>query len=302
MPKNLVVTLVAAIGLVGSAYMALGESLAERLAPGEPPMVIAHRSAEMGGMPENSLAWIGYAIARGVDMVHVNPQLTADGRYVLMHDHTLNRTTNVEQVFPDGPPNGPTRSERGGQDYVGDYTSAEIARLHLTDGAEGEHPVPTLEAALDLAEGQILVQLGLKSYEVESLAGVLNSRATDNLLLFELYVSGTDQGKLRALSEATGIPVSVTLYQSRNYLKDLDGIFAQLGPRLAMINVGASKVNPAFLARLEELGVKLAISGWSGAEDMALIENDPGPWLAALALSPIALTDRPEMLLEALGR
>lgn len=101
----------------------------------------------------------------------------------------------------------------------------------------------------------------MKSYEVESLAAVLNGRDTANVLLFELYVSGTDQGKLRALSEATGIPVSVTFYQSRDVVRDLNAIAAQLGPRLAMVNVGASKVTPAFLARLKELDVRLAISG-----------------------------------------
>lgn len=302
MPRRLVVACLVVAGLAVNWSAALGASLAERLNAGGPPVVIAHRSAEMGGAPENSLAWIEHAIGRGVDMVHVNPQLTADGRYVLMHDPTLNRTTDVETVFPEGPPNGPTRAERGGRDYVGDYTLAEISALHLTDSAGAAHPVPTLEAALDLARGRILVQLGLKSYEVESLAAVLNARDKGNLLLFELYVSGTDQSKLRALSEATGIPVAVTLYQSRDFLKDLDGIAAQLGPRLAMVNVGAAKVTPAFLARLEELDVRLAISGWSGAEDMALAGGDPGPWLKALDLSPIALTDRPEALLEALGR
>lgn len=35
---------------------------------------------------------------------------------------------------------------------------------------------------------------------------------------------------------------------------------------------------------------------------MALVGGDPGPWLAALEMSPIALTDRPGALLEALGR
>ena len=302
MPRRPVIAFFAAISLAAIWSTAVAESLAGRLSAEGPPIVIAHRSAEMGGMPENSLAWVGRAIERGVDMVHLNPQLTADGHYVLMHDHTLNRTTDVESVFPEGPPNGPSRAARGGKDFVGDYTLAELAELHLTGITGGDHPVPTLEAALDLAEGRILVQLGLKSYEVESLAAVLNGRNTENVLLFELYVSGTDQSKLRALSEATGIPVGVTLYQSRDYLKDLDGIAAQLGPRLAMVSVGVSKVTPAFLARLEELGVGLVISGWAGAEDMGLAGGDPEPWLTALEVSPIALTDRPEMLLEALGR
>ena len=101
-------------------------SVDERLSGDQPHAVIAHRSAEMGGAPENSLAWIRKAIERGVDMVHVNPQLTADDRYVLMHDSTLNRTTDVADVFPSGPPGGPTREQRSGKDYVRDLSLIHI--------------------------------------------------------------------------------------------------------------------------------------------------------------------------------
>lgn len=108
MPGYLVI-LAAALGLATGAFAEGRDSVTARLGADGAPLVIAHRSAEMGGTPENSLAWIGHAIERGVDMVHLNPQRTADGRYVLMHDPTLSRTTDVEQVFPEGPPGGPSR-------------------------------------------------------------------------------------------------------------------------------------------------------------------------------------------------
>ena len=276
----------------------------DRFSEGRPPVVIAHRSAAMGGFPENSLAWIDHAIGRGIDMVHINPQLTADDTYVLMHDPTLNRTTDVESVFPDGPPGGPTRVQRGGKDYVRDYDLSEIRTLKLVNGTDGGvHSVPTLGEALDLVDGRLLVRLGLKSYEVENLAAALAGRDTRNMLFFELYFSGTDQSKLRRLMEETGIDASVSLFRTRDALGDLDGIAGQLGPGLRLVSVDSAQLTPEFIARARELGVTVAISGWDGPEDAALLRDaDPGPWRALLERGFAASTDQPDLLLDLLGR
>ena len=200
-------------------------SFQERLAEGQPPAVSAHRSAYMNGFPENSLAWIQDAIDRGIDIIHINPQVTADDAYVLMHDHTLNRTTDVESAFPDGVPGGPTREERWGKDYVRDYTSEQLQSLKIVNGEDGgSHHVPSLGDALDLADGKILVRIGLKSYEVDSLATALRGYEPSSLILFELFRSDTEQSKLRELSEATGIGVSVALLGPKEALDDLNDI------------------------------------------------------------------------------
>jgi len=258
----------------------------------------------MGGAAENTLAWLGYAIERGVDAVHINPQRTADGHYVLMHDNTLNRMTDVEEVFPEGPSSGPTRDQQGGKDYVGYYTLDEIRQLHVTKGAPGgRQPVPTLEEALDFIDGRVIVLLGLKSYDRPSLAAVLRGRDTGNILLFELYYSGTDQSKLRDLAAATGLGVDVALYGSRNYVKDLNGIHAQLGTSLRGIHVKSSGLTHEFLSRMGDLGLRLFISGWDGGEDYALVDRaDPGPWRAAIATGFGVLTDQPDAVLRLLGR
>lgn len=258
----------------------------------------------MGGFPENTLAWLQYGIERGVDAVHINPQKTADGHYVLMHDNTLNRMTDVAEVFPVGPAGGPTREQQGGRDYVGYYTLDEIKRLHVVGGDPAEElDVPTLEEALHFINGRMIVLLGLKSYDTPTLAAALQSQDTRNVLLFELYVSGTDQSGLRELAETTGLGVDVVLYQSRDYLADLNGIFGQLGTSLRGVHVRSSGLTPEFLHRLQELGVRHFISGWDGAEDFALVEKgDPDPWRAAIANAPGVLTDHPDSVLKLLGR
>lgn len=275
----------------------------DRFAIGQSKVVSAHRSAMMGGAPENTLAWIEQGIAIGVDMLHINPQVTSDGHYVLMHDQTLNRMTNVEEVFPKGPPGGPSREQRGGKDYVRDYKLAEIRHLSINASEGGErHPVATLGEALELIGGRTLVLLGLKAYDVEGLAAALGDYDTENALLFDLYFSGTDQSKLRELSEATGIAVSVALFRSKDHLADLEHIYGQIGPALKLVGVDRDGVTPEFLARVSEMGLRISVSGWDTGEDFALAEEaNPGPWAEAINLGFVLSTDRPDLVLDLLN-
>jgi glycerophosphoryl diester phosphodiesterase len=60
---------------------------------------IAHRGASSLA-PENTLSAARKALAVGADMWELDVQLTADGELIIIHDSTLKRTSNVEDVFP----------------------------------------------------------------------------------------------------------------------------------------------------------------------------------------------------------
>ncbi|GKQ38211.1 glycerophosphodiester phosphodiesterase family protein [Streptomyces sp. A012304] len=81
------------------------------------PSVIAHRGASARA-PENTLAAVDAAAALGVTWVENDVQRTRDGELVVIHDDSLQRTTDVEEVFPGRAPW-----------KVKDFTAAEIARL-----------------------------------------------------------------------------------------------------------------------------------------------------------------------------
>ena len=110
-------------------------------------LVVAHRG-NWSIAPENSLAAIDSAIRMKVDIVEIDIRKTKDGQLVLMHDDTVDRTTN-------------------GTGKVKDKTLAEIKQLRLKDkdGRLTEHTVPTLEEALLAAKGQIMVNLD-KAYSI----------------------------------------------------------------------------------------------------------------------------------------
>ena len=118
-------------------------------APWPYPRWIAHRGAGKLA-PENTLAAFRLGAAHGYRMFECDAKLSADGVVFLMHDATLNRTTNGTQVM------GPGASATGG-----DYPWAALSQLDAggwhSRGYAGE-PLPTLDnvARYCLANGYLL--------------------------------------------------------------------------------------------------------------------------------------------------
>lgn len=90
-------TLVVGMGLAGLVlwYEPPAVPVAKPVAsfPRERGVVIGHRGAA-GLAPENTLIGIERGLAEGSDWIEIDVQLTADGHLVLMHDPTVERTTN----------------------------------------------------------------------------------------------------------------------------------------------------------------------------------------------------------------
>ena len=93
-------------------------------------MVAAHRAAH-NIHPENSLPAIQHAIDLGVDIIELDVKVSKDGIPFLMHDGTIDRTTN-------GTGDGEA------------YTMEELKKLRLknNDGSLSDETVPTFEEAL----------------------------------------------------------------------------------------------------------------------------------------------------------
>ena len=100
--------------------------------------VIGHRGVA-GVEPENTIRSFQRAIELGVDVVECDVRLTADRRLVLMHDETVDRTTNG----------------------TGRVDQMTLAMLRQLDAGEGER-VPTLEELLALIRGKCKAHVELK--------------------------------------------------------------------------------------------------------------------------------------------
>lgn len=111
--------------------------------------VWAHRGASADA-PENTLPAFELAAEQGADGVELDVQLTRDGEVVVMHDETLDRTTD-------------------GSGWVADQSLDELRRLDASAGRPGfaGTRVPTLAEVLTLARGAgLVVNVELKNNEV----------------------------------------------------------------------------------------------------------------------------------------
>lgn len=130
------VALVGAGALIGLPATSAAADTVLRDRSSQDVTVVAHRGASKQA-PENTLAAVDRAAELGFRWVENDVQRTKDGKLVVLHDTTLTRTTDVEQVFPDRAPWN-----------VRDFTAAEIARLDaggwFGKGFEGAR-IPTLD-------------------------------------------------------------------------------------------------------------------------------------------------------------
>jgi len=91
-------------------------------------LLIAHRGASAYS-PENTLEAFRLAIRQGADFIEHDLHITKDGVLVCLHDMTLERTTDVEEVFPDRSRTETVNGRTQQRWYVYDFTVAELKRL-----------------------------------------------------------------------------------------------------------------------------------------------------------------------------
>lgn len=96
---------------------------------------IGHRGAK-GYVAENTLASFQKAIDLGVDGIELDVHLSSNGKVMVIHDDTINRTTSKKGLVN-----------------------------HFTSEALEAFGIPTLEAVIDLVNQKCFVNIELKTYE-----------------------------------------------------------------------------------------------------------------------------------------
>ena len=111
------------------------------------PAIIAHRGASQNA-PENTLAAFEKAVEFNADGIELDVMLTRDHEVIVIHDGSLDRTTN-------------------GHGRVTDMALADIQQLDAGSyfGPEfAGQPIPTLNQVLDLFAGTIPINIELKNF------------------------------------------------------------------------------------------------------------------------------------------
>lgn len=234
--------------------------------PGSNVVLVAHRGAVGQGQPENTLAAFRQAIANGAGAIEIDLRGTKDSEIVVIHDRTVDRTTN-------------------GSGAVAELTLAELQQL---DAGRGER-IPTYREVLQLVAGTgIVLLLDIKK------GGVLDRRQVVRLTeehgaVADVIVGPRNLEDLRAFRELN--PDLRTL----GFVDEIEDIapFVEAGADIIRLWPEWIYANPALVTRVHELGRQ----AWTIAGDAPRLELEK---LVRLGVRGI-LVDRPEVMNELLA-
>mgnify|MGYP001609906733 CR=1 FL=1 len=234
----------------------------------------AHRGGPAPGYAENAIETFEHTLAGAPVLMEIDIARTSDGALVLMHDDTLDRTTN-------------------GAGEVRAHSLAQIRALRLEDEAGAvldAHP-PTLRQALDWAAGQTILELDVKrgvSYE-EVLAEVRAANALERVV----FITYSDDAAVRVHTPAPEMMLSISIDAE----SDLDAL-TRRGVDLTRVLAwtGTDEPNSGLNVALAQRGVETIFGTLGGADSWdARFERENLNQYAAFADGGLQIiaTDRP---------
>lgn len=210
-----------------------------------PPLVIAHRG-DSAHRPENTLASFAAALELGATIVELDVQLTRDGEVIVLHDATLDRTT-----------------DRSGE--VGRMTLAEVRRASagypaLFGPAWAGERVPTLAEVLGLVRERARVMIEVKSESVsDDEDGGIEARTVELVRRLDLAdrvaIISFDH---RALVRLRRLAPEITRGHLFGRTTPDEAATAAADAGCAIVMPHKSQLSPAFAARAVEQGLLLA--------------------------------------------
>jgi glycerophosphoryl diester phosphodiesterase len=246
-----------------------------------PKALIAHRGAS-GYAPEHTFAAYELAIAQKADFIEPDLAVSRDGVLICLHDDTLERTTNVEDVFPER--FSATLKGRNGEHrwVANDFTVAELKKLDAgswfgSEFARAEVPTWDKMLARVRAHAGVGVYPELKSPPLYTGRGIDMAKIfvdsvkrhgldrADSLRKTPMIIQSFDRPTIRRMSvELPTVPrvflTSENEDVSEESLKDLATFATGIAPEKVVI-----AAHPEMVARAHALG--LTVTSWTFKAD-----------------------------------
>jgi len=221
------------------------------------PTIFAHRGASAHA-PENTLAAFELALAQGADGIELDAKLSADGHVVIIHDATVDRTTDR-------------------QGRVKDMSLAELRSLDaggfFAEQYHGEK-VPTLEEVFEALGKRMFVNVELTNYNtpgdylVESVCMLVKKCGLQKQVLFSSFFASN-------LSKARGL-----LPEVPRGLLAFNGLFGAWARsfgfafgRYQALHPNLKDVTPQQVQRVHRLKRRVHVWTVNTAEDMRRLFN-----------------------------
>jgi len=204
--------------------------------------VIAHRGFS-GAAPENTIAAVRAAVEINADMVEIDVTLTSDGHIVVIHDETLDRTTN-------------------GSGEVFRYTFAELQGLDAGswfDANFAGERIPTLDQVLTEVDGRILLNVEIKSEAVDrGIVAKVASTIRRQGMVDQVVVSSFSPKALQEMKSFAPEIRTAVLYNTK-YHKDQDAVEIVNGLGASVFNIKRQRLTRKMLRRCREHDIPVGI-------------------------------------------
>ncbi len=204
--------------------------------------VIAHRG-EHRAHPENTLPAFQAAIDCGADFFELDVRTTADGRLVLMHDRTVDRTTNGGGAV---------------REMTFDQIRALDAGAKFSPQFAGTR-VPSFEEALTLAHGRIGVYVDAKDIAPADLTAALEKAGMlDSVVIY---------GGAGFLKKVQALSPSLKIMPEAYSAATLEKLLTDLTPRVIAFDAG--DFNDATISAAKHAGVAIYVDRLGSADNPA---------------------------------
>ncbi|SKB28310.1 glycerophosphoryl diester phosphodiesterase [Parapedobacter luteus] len=216
------------------------------------PIISGHRGTIEGGMPENSIAGMEYVLAHTPAIFEIDPRLTKDSMIVVLHDATLDRTTN-------------------GTGNVADYTWQELKKLRLKDreGRITPYRISTLAEMIQWARGKTVLNLDKKDVPLAMTADIIRRYHADAFVMVTVHNAEDakffyDDNPQRMFSAFVTTPAALLAYERVGI--PTSQMIAYIGPEIKASNQALYRV-------LHSKGIRCMISAAPKYDKMETVEE-----------------------------
>jgi glycerophosphoryl diester phosphodiesterase len=274
-----------------------------------PKQAIGHRGAS-GYAPEHTLASYRLAIAQKADFVEPDLAVTKDGILICLHDDTLERTTNIAEIFPDRPSANVQTRAPGKHWLANDFTLEEIKRLDAGKWYKPEfagEKVVAFQEMIDLVRGKAGLYPELKSpalyrsrgVDVEQIfVGVIKKNGLENpesLTTTPIVIQSFDEESIRRV--AVDLPTIPRVFLTQSEADITEARLAELATFATGIAPEKRVIaqHPDMVARAHAAGLTVTSWTFSASEktSFASVRDEMAHYLYDLGIDAL-FTNNPD--------
>lgn len=228
-------------------------------------LVSGHRGGREAGYPENSIEGFQHVLNQMPAFFEVDPRLTKDSIIVLMHDATLDRTTDATG-------------------NLSDYTFSELQSVRLKDheGNVTSAKIPTLEEVIKWSKGKTVVNLDKKDVPLHMIVELIKKHKAEKHVMLTVHTGA----QARYYSDRLpGIMLSIFARNDEEF-EDIAISGVPWENMIAYVGQTINDSNRHIVEQLRAKGVRCMVSYAPSLDRLRTAEERESAYRQAIRISP----------------